>query len=62
MTWLGWFCVVLTAGYLITNHVVLPLYTRPLHYYWNQWYGGEGVVLVNEAKVSSPQTKIAVRN
>lgn len=50
MTWLGWFCVVLTAGYLITNHVVLPLYTRPLHYYWNQWYGGEGVVLVNEAK------------
>ncbi|CAI9633022.1 unnamed protein product [Alternaria burnsii] len=50
MTWLGWFCVVLTAGYFITNHVVLPLYTRPLHYYWNQWYGGEGVVLVNEAK------------
>jgi hypothetical protein len=51
MTWLGWFCVILTAGYLVANHIVLPLYTRPLHYYWNQWYGGEGVVLVNEAKV-----------
>ncbi|KAL1797987.1 hypothetical protein ACET3X_004593 [Alternaria dauci] len=50
MTWLGWFCTVLTALYLITNHIVLPLYTRPLHYYWNQWYGGDGVVLVNEAK------------
>ncbi|KAJ4990886.1 hypothetical protein SVAN01_03675 [Stagonosporopsis vannaccii] len=50
MTWLGWFCVALTAGYLITNHVVLPLYTRPLDYYWNQWYGAEGVVLINEAK------------
>ncbi|CAG5180885.1 uncharacterized protein ALTATR162_LOCUS9486 [Alternaria atra] len=45
MTWLGWFCVILTAGYLVANHIVLPLYTRPLHYYWNQWYGGEGVVL-----------------
>ncbi|KAG9191354.1 hypothetical protein G6011_09442 [Alternaria panax] len=50
MTWLGWFCVALTCGYLITNHIVLPLYTRPLHYYWNQWYGREGVILVNEAK------------
>lgn len=51
MSWLGWFCVALTAGYLITNHVVLPLYTRPLDYYWNQWYGGEGTVVIDEAKV-----------
>lgn len=50
MTWLGWWCVFLTTGYLITNHVVLPLYTRPLSYYWNQWEGAEGVVLVDEAK------------
>lgn len=52
MTWMGWFCVALTAGYLITNHIVLPLYTQPLDYYWNQWYGHEGVVQINEAKVS----------
>ena len=52
MSWMGWFCVALTAGYLITNHVVLPLYTRPLDYYWNQWYGAEGIILVDEAKVS----------
>lgn len=52
MSWMGWFCVALTAGYLITNHVVLPLYTKPLDYYWNQWYGAEGVVQVDEAKVS----------
>lgn len=51
MSWLGWFCVGLTTGYLITNHIVLPLYTRPLHYYWDQWYGGKGEVLVDEAKV-----------
>lgn len=52
MTWMGWFCVALTAGYLITNHVVLPLYTRPLDYYWNQWNkGAVGVVQVDEAKV-----------
>ncbi|PSN65116.1 hypothetical protein BS50DRAFT_51628 [Corynespora cassiicola Philippines] len=50
MSWLGWWCVFLTTGYLITNHIVLPLYTRPLSYYWNQWYGAEGVILVNEAK------------
>ena len=43
----------MTAGYLITNHVVLPLYTKPLDYYWNQWYGHEGVVQINEAKVSA---------
>ena len=53
MTWMGWFCVALTAGYLITNHIVLPLYTKPLDYYWNQWYGHEGVVQINEAKVSA---------
>lgn len=52
MTLLGWWCVFLTTGYLITNHVVLPLYTRPLSYYWDQWYPGtRGVVLVDEAKV-----------
>ncbi|KAK1919457.1 hypothetical protein P3342_013196 [Pyrenophora teres f. teres] len=50
LTWLGWFCIAITTGYLITNHIVLPLYTRPLNFYWNQWYGGKGVVLVNEAK------------
>lgn len=50
MSLLGWFCVALTTGYLITNHIVLPLYTRPLSYYWNQWYGASGEVLVNEAK------------
>ena len=56
MTWMGWFCVALTAGYLITNHIVLPLYTKPLDYYWNQWYGHEGVVQINEAKVSAIAT------
>ncbi|KAL2017885.1 hypothetical protein VTK56DRAFT_1541 [Thermocarpiscus australiensis] len=50
MSRLGWFCVGLTLGYLVTNHVVLPLYCKPLNYYWNQWYGGEGVVQVDEAK------------
>ncbi|KAJ4323698.1 hypothetical protein N0V94_001757 [Neodidymelliopsis sp. IMI 364377] len=50
LSWLGWFCVALTTGYLITNHIVLPLYTRPLDYYWNQWYGSEGVVQIDEAK------------
>jgi hypothetical protein len=50
MTWLAWWCVFLTTGYLITNHIVLPLYTKPLHYYWNQWYGAKGVVQVDEAK------------
>jgi hypothetical protein len=44
----------ITTGYLITNHIVLPLYTRPLSYYWNQWYGAEGVVLIDEAKVCDP--------
>lgn len=52
LSWVGWFCVALTTGYLITNHVVLPLYTKPLDYYWNQWYGAKGVVQVDEAKVS----------
>jgi hypothetical protein len=52
MTLLGWWCVFVTTGYLITNHVVLPLYTKPLSYYWNQWYpGSHGVVQVDEAKV-----------
>lgn len=41
----------LTTGYLITNHIVLPLYTRPLSFYWNVWYGAKGVQLVDEAKV-----------
>ncbi|KAF2995708.1 hypothetical protein E8E13_004129 [Curvularia kusanoi] len=50
MSWMAWFCVALTAGYLLTNHIVLPLYTKPLDYYWNQWYGHEGVVQINEAK------------
>jgi hypothetical protein len=51
MTWLGWWCVFLTTGYLITNHVVLPLYTKPLNYYWDQWYpDAKGRVLVDEAK------------
>ncbi|KAF2498184.1 hypothetical protein BU16DRAFT_456256 [Lophium mytilinum] len=48
MTLLGWWCVFLTTGYLITNHIVLPLYTKPLSYYWDQWYGVKGVVQVNE--------------
>lgn len=55
LSWFGWFCIGLTAGYLITNHIVLPLYTQPLHYYWDQWYGDEGVVQVNEAKVGLMQ-------
>jgi hypothetical protein len=38
-------------GYLITNHVVLPLYTVPIDFYWNQWYGAQGRVQINEAKV-----------
>lgn len=55
LSWLGWFCVALTTGYLITNHIVLPLYTRPLSFYWNQWYGAEGEILVDEAKVKYPE-------
>lgn len=54
LSWLGWFCVALTTGYLITNHIVLPLYTKPLNYYWNQWYGAKGIIQVDEAKVSYP--------
>jgi hypothetical protein len=27
------------------------LYTRPISYYWNQWYGAKGVILIDEAKV-----------
>ncbi|KAH7384199.1 hypothetical protein DE146DRAFT_636332 [Phaeosphaeria sp. MPI-PUGE-AT-0046c] len=50
LSWLGYCCVGITTGYLITNHIVLPLYTRPLSFYWNQWYGAEGVILVDEAK------------
>ncbi|OAL05468.1 hypothetical protein IQ06DRAFT_212384 [Phaeosphaeriaceae sp. SRC1lsM3a] len=50
LSWLGYCCVGITTGYLITNHVVLPLYTRPLSFYWNQWYGAKGVILVDEAK------------
>jgi hypothetical protein len=51
LSWLAWFCVVLTMGYLVTNHVVLPLYTAPIDYYWNQWYGAQGRVQINEANV-----------
>jgi hypothetical protein len=51
LSWLGYCCVGITIGYLITNHIVLPIYTRPLSYYWNQWYGAEGEVLIDEAKV-----------
>ncbi|KAF2825712.1 hypothetical protein CC86DRAFT_382720 [Ophiobolus disseminans] len=50
LSWYGYCCVALTTGYLITNHIVLPLYTRPLSYYWNQWYGAKGEILVDEAK------------
>ncbi|KAF2016342.1 hypothetical protein BU24DRAFT_441549 [Aaosphaeria arxii CBS 175.79] len=50
MSWMGWWCVFLTTGYLIANHIVLPLYTKPLSYYWDQWYGAEGVLQVDEAK------------
>ncbi|KAF1847096.1 uncharacterized protein K460DRAFT_305920 [Cucurbitaria berberidis CBS 394.84] len=49
LNWFGWFCVALTSVYLLTNHIVLPLYTRPLSFYWEQWYGAKGVILVNEA-------------
>ncbi|KAK2750977.1 hypothetical protein FQN57_000052 [Myotisia sp. PD_48] len=42
MTWLAWWCVFLTTGYLITNHIVLPLYCKPLSYYWNQWHNSKG--------------------
>lgn len=55
LSWLGYFCLALTTGYLITNHVVLPLYTRPLSYYWDQWYGADGKILVDEAKVDDPE-------
>ena len=51
LSWLAWFCIVLTTGYLITNHVVLPLYTAPIDYYWNQWYGTKGMIQINEANV-----------
>ncbi|KAF2024802.1 hypothetical protein EK21DRAFT_77914 [Setomelanomma holmii] len=50
LSWLGYFCLVLTTGYLITFHIVLPLYARPTSYYWNQWYGADGKLLVDEAK------------
>ncbi|KAH8674125.1 hypothetical protein BX600DRAFT_509319 [Xylariales sp. PMI_506] len=51
MTWLGWWCVFLTLGYLITNLITLPLYCKPLSFYWNQYYASvQGVVQVNEAK------------
>jgi len=56
LTWLGYFCIGLTLLYLIVNHVVLPLYTRPLSYYWEQWYGAQGVLLVNEAKVNESKS------
>lgn len=42
MNWLAWWCVFLTAGYLISNHVVLPLYCQPLRHYWLQWYDPTG--------------------
>ncbi|KAH7067458.1 hypothetical protein BKA63DRAFT_118165 [Paraphoma chrysanthemicola] len=50
MTWLGYFCIVLTMGYLMTWHIVVPLYARPISFYWDQWYGGEGKLLVDEAE------------
>ncbi|KAF1921531.1 hypothetical protein BDU57DRAFT_489397 [Ampelomyces quisqualis] len=50
LSWLGYCCIGLTIGYLIANHVVLPLYTQPLSYYWNQWYGADGKIMINEAK------------
>lgn len=61
LTWLGYFCLVLTVLYLIINHVVLPLYTRPLSYYWEQWYGASGVLLVNEAKVNEQESILGYR-
>lgn len=51
MTWLAWGCLFVTIGYLIANHVVLPLYCEPLPYYWLQFYDdAEGHCPVNEAK------------
>ncbi|KAL5119955.1 hypothetical protein ACEQ8H_002053 [Pleosporales sp. CAS-2024a] len=51
LTWIGYCCVGLTTGYLITNHIILPLYTSPLSYYWNQWRKGyTGKVRIDEAK------------
>lgn len=51
MTWLAWCCVFITTGYLITNHIVLPLYCKPLSYYWSQFYkGSTGYCPVDEAK------------
>ena len=52
MSYLGWFCVFLTTGYLIATHIVLLLYSRPISHYWNKWYGSQGECLVDEAKVS----------
>lgn len=55
VSWLGWWCVFLTTGYLVTNLVVLPNYCKPLDFYWNQWYpNAKGVVQVNEAEVRPP--------
>lgn len=48
MTWLAWFAFGLTTGYLVTNHIVLGLLARPLSYYWDQYNGAKGVLLVNE--------------
>jgi hypothetical protein len=36
----------------LTSHIVLPLYMRPLSYYWNQRYDPGREVLLDEAKVS----------
>lgn len=42
MTWLAWWCAFITTGYLVANHVVLPLYCKPLSYYWTQWHDLDG--------------------
>lgn len=42
MTWASWFAVFLTCTYWLINHIVLPLYCKPLHYYWTQWSDIDG--------------------
>ncbi|KAF4455040.1 integral membrane protein Pth11-like [Fusarium austroafricanum] len=50
MTWASWFAVFLTCAYWLINHIVLPLYCKPLHYYWTQWSDiNGGHCPVNEA-------------
>ncbi|KAF1949657.1 hypothetical protein CC80DRAFT_510359 [Byssothecium circinans] len=54
MSWLGWWCIFLTTSYLLTHHIVLPLFAKPLSYYWDRAHGVEGEMRVNEAKVGIP--------